>query len=268
MTQKITVFDGDIPKIYDRYLGPGWFEPFAVDLAGRVATTGAVKVLELACGTGILTQQLLSDLPGASIVATDLSADMLEYARAKIDPAGTRVAWHQADMLALPFGDASFDAVACQFGWMFLPDKTLAARETLRVLKPGGSLFFNVWDSLAVNDVARVAQRLLEERFPGKAPQFLALAFGCHDRAALAKMMESAGFAKPRIAEIEARGSALLAKEIATGIVLGLPIRHSLQARRVDLNELVDELANRLAGKFGDPPKSARLQAVVVSATA
>src|SRR5262249_30896150 len=116
------VFAGSIPEIYDRILVPLIFEPYARDLAERVAGTRPDRVLETAAGTGGLTRRRAGRLPaGTRQVASDLNQPMLDHA-AKRQPAGT-VEWRQADALALPFDDRSFEAVACQFGAMFFPDK-------------------------------------------------------------------------------------------------------------------------------------------------
>jgi ubiquinone/menaquinone biosynthesis C-methylase UbiE len=148
MSENPLTFDGEIPENYDRFLGPTLFEPFAADLAARHVGDGARDVLEVACGTGILTRALLRRIPStARLVATDLSPDMLDYARKRLVEPG-RVEWRQADVAALPFADASFDAVYCQFGLMFAADKVAAASEARRVLRPGGSFVFNVWSRL------------------------------------------------------------------------------------------------------------------------
>src|ERR1700704_2837664 len=142
------IFAGSIPEIYERYLVPLIFDPYARDLAARLAKTDPHDVLETAAGTGVLTRAVASRLPAhAHMVATDLNQPMLNQAKARQDDDG-RIAWKQADALALPFGDQSFDAVACQFGVMFFPDKVQGYREARRILKPGGRFIFNVWDKI------------------------------------------------------------------------------------------------------------------------
>src|SRR5262245_37589537 len=117
------VFAGSIPEVYDRLLVPLIFEPYASDLAERVAKIDVRKILEIAAGTGVATRALASRLPASvRIVATDLNQPMLDRARAR-QSGNVEIEWRQADALALPFGDQSFDAVICQFGAMFFPDK-------------------------------------------------------------------------------------------------------------------------------------------------
>jgi len=132
------VFAGSIPKFYDTYLVPLLFEPYATDLVNRLASRSLSRVLEVAAGTGVVTRALASVLPErVSIVATDLNQPMLDQASAL----GTTrpVEWRQADAMRLPFQDGTFDAVVCQFGVMFFPDKTQALSEARRVLRPGES---------------------------------------------------------------------------------------------------------------------------------
>jgi ubiquinone/menaquinone biosynthesis C-methylase UbiE len=135
MTQTHAQFLGSIPEHYDRHLGPVIFEPYAADLAVRVSTSGAESVLEIACGTGILTQQLRARLPRAArLVATDLNEPMIDHARSKLGSLEA-IEWRQADAAALSFESGAFQALACQFGFMFVPDKDAAFREARRVLE-------------------------------------------------------------------------------------------------------------------------------------
>jgi SAM-dependent methyltransferase len=136
-----TLFTGSIAALYDTYLGPLIFEPYAEDLASRLSDLAAGSVLETAAGTGIVTRALLARvLAEVSIVATDLNQPMLDYAASQTAAAGVR--WQQADAQSLPFAEGMFDAVVCQFGAMFFPDRPRAYREARRVLKPGGRFLF------------------------------------------------------------------------------------------------------------------------------
>ncbi|MGH7879682.1 MAG: class I SAM-dependent methyltransferase, partial [Candidatus Binataceae bacterium] len=145
------LFAGSIPEFYERLMVPLMFEPYARDLAARLSGTGAREFLELAAGTGVVTRALASQLAlDGRIVATDLNQSMLDHAKTRL--ADKRVTWRQADAQALPFDDESFDALACQFGVMFFPDKVHAYKEARRVLKPGGRYVFNSWDQIADNE--------------------------------------------------------------------------------------------------------------------
>src|SRR5438105_936996 len=168
-----SIFAGSIPEIYDRYLGPALFDPYAEDLARRLADLSSGALLETAAGTGRVTRALARVLPDAgSIVATDLNQAMLDFAAAQ--PGAARISWQQADAAALPFEDARFDAVVCQFGVMFFPDKPGGYREAARVLKPGGRFLFNIWDRIEANIFAQVTTEALIAIFPDDPPLFLA----------------------------------------------------------------------------------------------
>src|SRR5581483_1821741 len=155
MPETDVVFAGSIPALYDRYLGPIIFEPYATILAARVAGMDPRRVLETAAGTGIVTRELVRILPNdTAITATDLNQPMVDFAAGKI--VAEKVSWRQADAQSLPFEDDAFDAVVCQFGVMFFPDRLAAYREVQRVLKPGGRFVFTVWDRIEENEFAEL----------------------------------------------------------------------------------------------------------------
>jgi len=155
VAQTDTVFAGSIPQFYDQKLGNLLFAPYGADMAARLKSLVAGRLLEIAAGTGIVTRQLAIHLPHAvEIVATDLNQPMLDYAASQ--PGLARVKWEPADAQALPFPSESFDAIVCQFGVMFFPDRGAAYAETRRVLKPGGAFLFNAWDRIEDNEFAEV----------------------------------------------------------------------------------------------------------------
>jgi ubiquinone/menaquinone biosynthesis C-methylase UbiE len=163
---------GSIPKNYDRYLGPLFFHDYADDLVARLPSSPGMRVLETACGTGIVTERLWNRLRGrGSLVATDLNGPMLAHAQTRLAP-DPNLQWRQADATKLPFPDASFDAVVCQFGIMFFPDKAVGAREAFRVLRPGGTWPFNVWDAMERVPVVRITHETVARFFPTDPPQF------------------------------------------------------------------------------------------------
>src|SRR5262249_39510828 len=189
------LFAGSIPELYERYLVPLIFEPYALDLARRVAAAHPRHLLETAAGTGVVTRALAAQLPPQTqIMATDLNDPMLKHAMSR-QPQDGRVTWRQADALALPFDNGTFDVVACQFGVMFFPDKRKGFQEARRVLKPGGRLLFNVWDRIADNEFADVVTRALASIFPHDPPRFLARTpHGHHDADVIRGELAAAGF--------------------------------------------------------------------------
>jgi ubiquinone/menaquinone biosynthesis C-methylase UbiE len=263
------LFAGSIPEIYDRFLVPLIFESYARDLAGRVANVKPQDVLETAAGTGVLTRAIASKLPAqARIVATDLNQPMLDHASAS-EPTGGRVTWRQADALALPFEDQSFDAVACQFGVMFFPDKVLGYRQARRVLKPGGRFFFNVWDQISENDFADVVTDALATVFPQDPPRFMARTpHGYHGVAKLREELAMAGFAS---VSIETRGDISKApspRDPAIAYCQGTPLRNEIEARGPPgLEAATQACAEALALRFGNGPVAGRIRAHVITAT-
>jgi ubiquinone/menaquinone biosynthesis C-methylase UbiE len=267
MEEKNARFDGSIPENYDRYLGAVLFEPYAVDLAARLDPEAAAEVLELACGTGILTRQLRRRLsPSSHLVATDLNDPMLQYARAKSDQ-NEGIEWRRSDASALPFPDGSFDFVVCQFGLMFVPDKLTALREMHRVLRPNGRLMFNVWDSIELNDLARIAHQTVTRLFPTNPPTFYEIPFSLHDQAALRKMVLTAGFAEINLSVVSRVGESPSSKDAARGLVYGNPLITAIREQDVvDAETVVNEIDRAVAIELGVAPARGKMQAIVITA--
>jgi ubiquinone/menaquinone biosynthesis C-methylase UbiE len=262
-----TVFAGSIPTLYDKYLGPLIFEFYAADMARRLSGLEAGNVLEVAAGTGIVTSALMKVLPPAvSIVATDLNQGMLDVANAK--DTASRVSWQQADAHALPFPDASFDAVVCQFGVMFF-DKPKAFSEVHRVLKKRGRYLFNVWDSLEHNEVSELVVRAVADLFPDNPPQFLARTpHGHHDKAPIVAALKAAGFTDIVVETVTGRSKASSAADAVIGLVQGTPMRSEIESRDAGrLAEATEAATARVKARFGNGPIDAKMQAHVFTAT-
>lgn len=260
------VFAGSIPEFYDAYLVPLIFEPYAEDLARRVAELDPTRVLEIAAGTGVVTRAVVRALhERVEVVATDLNQAMLD--RAEAVGAGRPVRWQQADALALPFEAASFDVVFCQFGVMFFPDKVRAFREARRVLRPGGTLVFNVWDRIEDNDFAAIVTNTLADLYPADPPRFLARTpHGYCDLNAVSHDLTNAGFATaPRSETITARSRAASARVPAIAYCQGTPLRTEIEKRSgADLAEATSACAAAIAQRHGPGPVDGKIQAHVV----
>jgi len=260
-------FAGSIPKLYDEYLVPLIFEPYAVDLANRLASRTRARVLEIAAGTGVVTRKLVSALPeSVSIVATDLNQAMLDLASA----VGTKrpVEWRQADAMQLPFEDSGFDVVVCQFGAMFFPDKPKAFSEARRVLRSGGLFMFNAWDRIEENEFAHTMTKSLESVFPADPPRFMArIPHGYHDLATIARDLKRGGFhASPQISTVAARSKAATPRIPAIAYCQGTPLRNEIEARdKSRLDEATDAAAEAIAEQFGRGPVDGKIQAHVVT---
>jgi ubiquinone/menaquinone biosynthesis C-methylase UbiE len=267
-TQADKVFAGSIPEIYDRYLVPLIFEPYAADLAARLAKIDPHDVLETAAGTGVVTRAIASRLSAKTrLTVTDLNQPMLDRAKAR-QADDARIEWKQADAQALPFADQSFDAVACQFGLMFFPDKVQGYKEARRVLKPGGRFFFNVWDKISENDFADVVTQALAEVFPQDPPRFLARTpHGYHDVDRIHAELKQAGFADISVDAVDARSKAPSPRDPAIAYCQGTPLRNEIEARNAaGLQDATQHAADAVARRFGTGAVDSRIRAFVITA--
>jgi SAM-dependent methyltransferase len=258
-------FGGSMPEYYDRIMGPAQFERFADDLVRRLPAQPGGAVLELACGTGIVTQRLRRRLaPGVRLVATDISEAMLNYARAKV---GGDIEWRTADAAALPFAEAEFAAVVCAFGVMFVPDKERLFAEARRVLREGGVLVLNVWDGLENNAHGGAADEAMQELFPNDpSMKFGAMPYEFNDRTAIASMLARTGFARPHMEALRLQCGAPSAREFATGQLRGTPRGALIEQRGASLDATIERLAQKLARIGGSEPFVYSAQALVVEA--
>ena len=263
------LFTGSIPEIYDQFLVPLIFEPYAHDLAERLAKVEPRDVLETAAGTGVLTRAIASRLPESTrVVVTDLNQPMLDRAKAR-QPDNARIKWRQADALALPFKDQHFDVVACQFGAMFFPDKIAGYKEARRVLKPGGHFIFNVWDRISENDFADTITEALTAVFPDDPPRFLARTpHGYHDVERIRGELKAAGFTDVSVEPVDARSKAPSPRDPAVGYCQGTPLRIEIEARdKSRMEEATTRAVEALARRFGNGAVDGRIRALVVTAT-
>jgi SAM-dependent methyltransferase len=260
-------FLGPLPKVYQSHLVPLIFEPYAADLGNRLAGRPVSRVLEIAAGTGAVTRVLASVLPeSVSIVASDLNQAMLDQAVAM----GTKrpIEWRQADAMQLPFEDEAFDAVVCQFGVMFLPDKSKAFAEARRVLRPGGLLMFNVWDRIEENEFADDVTAALAALFPEDPPRFLARTpHGYHEPAGIERDLVAGGFATaPEIVTVAARSRAKSPRDPAIAYCQGTPLRSEIETRDASrLGEATDAAAEAIGRRFGFGNVDGKIQAHVVT---
>lgn len=261
-------YGGSIPEYYDGYLGPAWFDTFAADLAQRLPGCFAGDVLEIACGTGLVTRRLRERTnPARRLVASDISPAMLDYARAKlIDCQG--IEWRVADAGRLPFEAGEFSAVVCAFGMMFIEDKLAGFREVRRVLKSGGTFLFNVWDRVEENPAAAVNAEVIEGLFPGDPEVRFGTPFEMHDPALLRQLLIGAGFREERIERKRIRIDGVSARTIALGQIRGSPRSLLLEKRGASLDDVVEKVAAALAKVGGADPWRGAASAVVIQARA
>jgi ubiquinone/menaquinone biosynthesis C-methylase UbiE len=267
MSATDAVFKGSIPTLYEQYLGPLKFEPFAQDLAGRLTDITQGRILETAAGTGIVTRALAKTLPPqVEITATDLNQAMLDLAQTKLQ--ATNVKWQQANAQSLPFESSSFDAVVCQFGVMFFPDRLSGYREALRVLKPGGRFLFNVWNSLDLNPVSRIVSETVAKAFPDDPPWFIErVPFGYFDPNRIRGEVQQAGFENVEIDVVDKVSRAPSPREPAVGLCQGTPLRAEIETRAPGrLDEITARAAEALSDHFGAASFENPMSVVVVTA--
>lgn len=220
------VFKHSTPELYDRYMGPLLFAPYAEHVAKEAARLQPDRILETAAGTGIVTRAISAALPAAEIVATDVNPAVVEFAARQFDSA--RVTFQAADAQQLPFDDESFDLVLCLFGIMFFPDKIRANEEARRVLRPGGRYTLVTFNQLALNPIPRAAGEAVATLFP-EDPHYMERGpFNYTDAAAVEHDLRSAGFQTVEVETVEL-SSIVSARDAAHGIVLGSPFRAEIE---------------------------------------
>lgn len=267
MTQSDKGFTGSIPALYDRYLGPMLFAPYADDLAARVKALRPSRVLETAAGTGIVTRRLAETLPEATqITATDLNQAMIDTAAAKL--ISPRITWQACDAMRLPFADGAFDCVLCQFGVMFFPAKVDAFKEARRVLQPGGMFLFSVWDKIEFSPISNTISDAVAALYPADPPNFLRRTpFGHHDVTIFHNHLDEAGFANIKSFTVTLPCVCPSPRDAAVGQCHGSPLRSEIEARDpTGLDAATDATAAALAARFGDGPIESTMQAIVFTA--
>ena len=263
MTASDAVFAGSIPAIYDRYMVPLIFAPWAEELARRAASLAPRRVLETAAGTGVLTEALHRALPDAEMVATDLNPPMLDIASRRLR--SERVRFQPADALELPFEDESFDLVACQFGVMFFPDKVRGQSEAWRILREGGHYLLAIWDKVDRNPATKAAGEAVGGLFPENPVAFYdRIPFRYHDRRAIEADLSEAGFREIVFDTVELRSRAASARDAAIALTQGTPMRAEIEARDPAMLQPATEAAERALGRFEgvggfDAPMSAHI---------
>ena len=246
-----SAFYGAIPALYERRLVPLLFEPWAVELAARIAALDPADILETAAGTGVLTRSLAARCPDASIIATDLNPAMLEVARSHLS--GPNISFQAADALDLPFDHESFDVSTSQFGIMFYPDRVRGFTEAFRTLRPSGTLIAAVWGSLNDNEASKAIAEAVAATLPDNPPDFLARTpFGYHDPDAILADVEAGGFTSVEVEHVTLPHPPVPARSAAEGMCLGSPLRAEIEAHGPDALPRAVEAAERSLEPLSD----------------
>jgi len=254
---------GDTAAHYDQFLGPLFFEPYAIEIAKRIDPTQVSIALEIAAGTGRVTRHLRERIPAsARLIASDISEDMMDEAKKKLNHLD--IAWQHIDAQDLPFNDNSIDLVVCCFGYMFVPDKPKAFAEAYRVLRPGGMFLFTTWDRLEKNAASYISRSIAIEYLEDPLPASYNLATSMSDEAVIKSLLQDAGFSKVSIEKVEQFSVSPTAKEAAYGLVVGGPVFKEIKKRNAAwIDEIIAKVEKELAQKFGSAPMIAPISAVI-----
>ena len=266
MKKEHTQFAGTVPENYEQYLGPLFFEPYALEIVQRIDTVKAKTVLEIACGTGRVTHHLIQQLaPDAILIATDLNAGMIAIAKQYLEYPNLQ--FKEADAQQLPFDDNSFDLVVCQFGFMFVPDKQQAFNEAYRVLKSGGKLLFATWDRIEHNTLTLTVRDVVAKYFNTEAAKFYNVPHAFYDQQIITLLLEQARFNNIHIENVSKEGTHVTAIEAAKGLILGTPAFNIISSHNTaEPDQLVDIAGEALATIFGNGIITTELNALLCEA--
>lgn len=261
-------FTGPIPVHYDRYLGPMFFEAYALDLCSRIHSPSVKSALELCCGTGRVTRHLTNILmPDARLIASDVSPDMMSVAKEKLQ-ASTKIDWQIIDAQQIPYPANTFDLVVCSFGFMLIPDRKKAFEDTFRVLKPGGTLLMSTWDKLERNEASFVFRAIIKKYFGDSLPETYKLPFSMHQPELIREELMAAGFSKVDVEVVEKKSVCASAKEAAYGLLHGGSLYNEIIKRDATwLKEISETVESELSGRYGDSPMIAPMRALISQAT-
>lgn len=263
-----SAFTGSVPHFYDKGLVPNIFEDFAETLARRAAQLSPGTLLELACGTGVVSQMLRESLAADTrIICSDLNAPMLEIAREKMSE-GASVEFKTIDAMDLPFEDNALDLIVCQFGVMFFPDKVASFKEARRALKPSGRYLFNSWDALSQNPFADMASQLAHDMLPSDPPQFYKVPFHYHDPAEIEADLRQAGFTSVTVENRTLTKTIRSLDAFVEGLVHGNPLAEELITRGSQPEAFQTRLRAAFVDAFGENPSTMPLSAWFVEAAA
>lgn len=267
MSDNNSAFIGkSIPEHYDKYLGPLIFEEYSIDLANRLNLPNSGSMLEVAAGTGLATRHLRSALPSdATITVTDLNEPMLDIAKSKFKDK-SNMEFQTADATDLPFEDGLYDAVVCQFGIMFFPDKQKGVNEAFRVLKPGGEYLFSVWDSYEKNTLIKLVNDTLVNMFPDNPPAFLDVPLGYYNIDEIKRILENAGFGDIEVAILPRTIRTDSPENAPLGFIMGNPLSLQIPELGGDIDEVMKNVSSEITKKFGEPPIEAPMQTIVFKA--
>jgi ubiquinone/menaquinone biosynthesis C-methylase UbiE len=190
------------PELYERYLVPAIARLWAADLVERAAPKPGERVLDVACGTGIVARFAAATMATGHIVGLDINEGMLAVARSRSGGPGPHIEWREASALDLPFPDDSFDLILCQLGLQFFPDQPRALREMIRVLVPNGRLALSVFTAIERTPVTNALADALDQYLGPGASAVKHLEHSLSDPVHLHGLVAGAGFRAVTIEQV------------------------------------------------------------------
>lgn len=186
-------FTGTSAEAYQRWFVPTIATPVARDLLRTARLRAGERVLDVACGTGVVTRLAAEQVgPTGRVTGIDIASDMIDVARSTPTPTGSQIEWHVGDAAALPFPDRAHDVVLCQMGLMFIEDRRAALAEVHRTLVPDGRVVLNTPG--AIQPVFEAMDRGLVEHISPDLGGFVRAVFSLHDPDVVATLLLDAGF--------------------------------------------------------------------------
>lgn len=263
MKEKNIPFEKTIPGVYERYLGPYLYEPYALYVTNMVKENPK-QALEIGAGSGRLTNHLAKKIGlNAKLTAMDINPEMLEIAKVKVKE--PNVEFQVADAQSLPFADNSFDFVVCQFGFMFLPDKQKGFNEAWRVLKSGGQFIFVTWDKAENNITLHISQQTIMDLLKATPPPFFGRAYSSMNNPdELKSYAKIAGFENITVQKITLEGESPTAMDAAIGFVEGNGIIREILKEGTELLETIKStIVSKINEQVSPNPVRSKLNAWV-----
>jgi len=257
---------GQTATHYDQFLGPLYFEPYAIEVAKRIDPANVTVVLEIAAGTGRVTRHIRERISrSAKLIASDISGEMLAVAKNKLGHPD--IEWQHIDAQQLPFSDDSIDLVICCFGYMFVPDKQTAFAEVYRVLRRGGHFIFTTWDKLENNPASYTSRSIAMQYLKEPLPASYDLPTSMSDEVDIRSLLQDTGFSQLSIEKVKLLSVTPSAKEAALGFVQGVSVYDEVRKRKPEsIDDIKTRLEKELADQFGDAPMSVPISALISQA--
>jgi ubiquinone/menaquinone biosynthesis C-methylase UbiE len=193
---------GSAPELYERYLVPTITILWATDLVVRAAPRPGERVLDLACGTGIVARLAAARMGAGRIIGVDINAGMLAVAQSRSAEAALPIDWQEATALALPFPDEAFDLILCQLGLQFFPNRPVALSEMRRVLAHAGRVALSVFSAIDHTPATNALADALDRHVGAAASQTKRSEHALSDERELRELVSRAGFRNVEIATV------------------------------------------------------------------